>query len=168
MNYKEYIRIRLQQSLWYLGFYSTACIYCSATLIRNNLDIVKLKMLFDSTNTISSQLILGFIVILTFYLHSAFWEKLKYRHGFVAAGYLCLFFLLCFSYFLRYLGHFFRYKFTEIAFRFVEGCFRLTILICLAHVGVEVARVVTTFIKRDTFSGKIITNISFTLGLAIL
>ncbi|XP_064214188.1 uncharacterized protein LOC103314794 isoform X3 [Tribolium castaneum] len=105
MKYKEFIRARLQQSLWYLGFYTTAFIYCSANLIRNNLDLVKLKMPFDSTNAPSGQLILGFIVVLTFYLHSALWERLKYRHGFVAAGYLCLFFFFCFSYFLSVINY---------------------------------------------------------------
>ncbi|XP_064214187.1 uncharacterized protein LOC103314794 isoform X2 [Tribolium castaneum] len=157
MKYKEFIRARLQQSLWYLGFYTTAFIYCSANLIRNNLDLVKLKMPFDSTNAPSGQLILGFIVVLTFYLHSALWERLKYRHGFVAAGYLCLFFFFCFSYFLS----------ICIFFRFIEGCYRLTILICLHQIALEVARCVAIITKRDNFRGKIFTGVFFTLSLSI-
>ncbi|XP_044262545.1 uncharacterized protein LOC123010002 [Tribolium madens] len=151
IKYREYIRVRLQQSLWYLGFYTTACIYCCATLIRNNLEIIKLKTPFDSSNVASGQLILGFIVVLTFYLHSAFWERLKYCHGFVASGYLCLFFFFCFSYFLR----------------FIEGCFRLTILICSAQIALEVTRVIAIVTKRDNCRGRVLTGIFFTLSLSV-
>lgn len=101
MKYKEYIRIRLQRSVWYLGFYTTACIYCSATLLRNDIPVIYTNSPFDGTNTPSGHLILGYIVVATFFLHSALWERLKYRHVIVATNYSCLFLFLFFSYFLR-------------------------------------------------------------------
>jgi hypothetical protein len=139
MKYKEYIRIRLQRSVWYLGFYTTACIYCSATLLRNDIPVIYTNSPFDGTNTPSGHLILGYIVVATFFLHSALWERLKYCHVIVATNYSCLFLFLFFSYFLR----------------FVEGAFRLTVLVSLTQIALELARCITSLVKRNKLSIKV-------------
>lgn len=101
MKYKEYIITRIQHSLWFLGFYVTVCIYSTTSLVYNDLAILKTKDFFDSLSTTSGQLVLGFIVMLTFYLHIALWERLKSGDGMLALRFFALFILLCVCHFSR-------------------------------------------------------------------
>ncbi|XP_063913002.1 uncharacterized protein LOC135129687 [Zophobas morio] len=149
MKCQKYVRTRLQKSLWYLGFYVTACIYCLATLFRNQLQIIKMKEPFDSTNLPSGHLILGFIMMLTFYLHSAFWEGVKYEDATLFLSYLSLFLFLCFSYF----------------FRFVEGSFRLNIVICVTHIMLELTRC-TALLERSKSRDRVIGG-NFALSILV-
>lgn len=102
MRMKEYIRVRLKHSVWYLGFYITSFFYCTATLYRNNIDIFShSKLLGVEKETVPGYLILGFIVLCTFYAHSIIWEGLKKGFSISSASYLFLTIFILLTYFSR-------------------------------------------------------------------
>ncbi|KAJ8944705.1 hypothetical protein NQ318_007918 [Aromia moschata] len=125
VRYKEYVRLRLRSSLWYLGFYGTALIYSGAALAQSEVELFNFKrMHVPSGSDLPMQVMLGYTLISTFYLHSALWEGLT-KESFVAMfHYLFLFTFLVSSYILRV----------------VEISFTLTALIGLAQVAVEFTR----------------------------
>lgn len=102
LRYREFVRSRLKSSLWYLGFYGTGLIYCGATLSQNEVELFHFKkMHVPSNSNPPTQLILGYTLICTFYLHCAFWEGLTKGSLLNMLKYLALFMLLVSSYILR-------------------------------------------------------------------
>ncbi|KAJ8978387.1 hypothetical protein NQ317_008028, partial [Molorchus minor] len=125
LRYKEYVRLRLKNSLWYLGFFSTALIYSGATLAQNEVELFNFKKMHVPSNTdLSMQTTLGYTLISTFYLHCAFWEGLTKDNFIHMFGYFCLFSFLVSSHILRV----------------VEISFTLTALIGAAQVAVQFTR----------------------------
>lgn len=82
MKLRQYNRDRLISSLWYCGFYAGSLFYTTGTLIRNNIDPFdnfNVYKLLTKTETIETQFIFGYLVLLTFYIHSFIWEI--WHHG---------------------------------------------------------------------------------------
>lgn len=103
LRYREFARVRLKSSLWYLGFYGTGLIYCGATLSQNEVELFNFKrMHVPSKSSMTTQVILGFTLICTFYLHSAFWEGLSKGSLLNMLKYLAVFLFFVSSYILRY------------------------------------------------------------------
>ncbi|KAF5276875.1 hypothetical protein FQA39_LY06426 [Lamprigera yunnana] len=103
MCFKEYVRIRLKKSLWYLGFYACSFLYCSATAWKNNIRFPhQYKFLtLDVTELVSGQLLAGYALLSAFYTSSFIWEGLQC--SFSSFIYLFLTGFSAFTYFLRYI-----------------------------------------------------------------
>lgn len=102
MKIREYIRVRLKHSIWYLGFYITSFSYCTATLLKNNIDAFSTKNLSENEgDSVPGYLILGFIVLCTFYAHSIIWEGLMKGFSISSVSYLFLTIFILLTYFYR-------------------------------------------------------------------
>lgn len=103
MRFKEYVRIRLKRSLWYLGFYACSFFYCSATAWKNNIQFPnQIKFIFlDLTEPISGHFFAGYALLSAFYASSFIWEGLQCSHH--AFTYLFLTGFCAFTYFFRYI-----------------------------------------------------------------
>ncbi|KAK9694066.1 hypothetical protein QE152_g33793 [Popillia japonica] len=144
MRMKEYIRVRLKHSVWYLGFYITSFFYCTATLYKNNIDIFShSKLLGIEKETVPGYLILGFIVLCTFYAHSIIWEGLKKGLSISSASYLFLTMFILLTYFCRK----------------VEISLSLLAIISLSQFGIELARCISTLLKQDSQIAKFLLKI---------
>lgn len=103
LRLKEYVRDRLLSSLWYFGFFGTSFVYCGAvTLIQNDVELFNFKkMAVPSTqNELPSQL-LGYLLMSTFYFHSALWEGLNNNKFLTMCSFVLLAFFMVVSYILR-------------------------------------------------------------------
>ncbi|KAL3279044.1 hypothetical protein HHI36_016560 [Cryptolaemus montrouzieri] len=135
MRYKEYNRIRLKHSLWYLGFYCTAFVYTGATLFQNRVDILGFRKLHSNTyNDISSDLMIGFMILFTFFLHSAVWEVLQYNAKSIFLSYMLLCSVLLVSFLLRIL----------------EAAFTLIAFISITQVSIESAKLLYVVTRQDS------------------
>lgn len=79
MRYPEYIRDRMISNYWNFGFSFFTCIFCFVTLSNHDVDFTDLKSIHQyfgdkSDRYISSQYVLGFVVLSTFFLQTMFWE----------------------------------------------------------------------------------------------
>lgn len=102
LKFKEYERDRLTDILWYLGFYGTGVVYCGAALSQNEVELFNFKkMQVPSISNLPTQVVLGYTLILMFYLHSAFWEGITKMRIINMLSYLFLFFFMLSSYILR-------------------------------------------------------------------
>lgn len=103
MGCKSYINERLRQSLWYLGFYSSALIYCGASLIRNEfIDSSYRVFLPEHGSGYTSDLLIGFLFLITFYIHTTVWETFIVENPFLGLNYLLLVFATMTAYYMRY------------------------------------------------------------------
>ncbi|GJQ84333.1 hypothetical protein Trydic_g5271 [Trypoxylus dichotomus] len=144
MRIKEYVRVRLKQSVWYLGFYMTSFFYCTATLYKNNVDIFTHGKLLNVENeTVPGYLILGFIVLCTFYAHSILWEGLKKGFSISSVSYLLLTTFILLTYFCRK----------------VELSLSLLAIVSLSQFGVELARCISTLLKHDSRIAEILLKV---------
>nr|XP_023014343.1 uncharacterized protein LOC111504086 isoform X1 [Leptinotarsa decemlineata] len=140
LRYREYVRIRLRSSLWYLGFYGTVSIYCGTKLFRNEIELFNFKkMHVPTSNNLPTQVILGYILISTYYLHTAFWEGL--RNGMVVNVFRYLFLFL--------------FMVSSFILRIVEISFSLTALISIAQVGLEFTRCAFMLSSQATVLAKL-------------
>lgn len=103
MRCKGYINDRLRQSLWYLGFYSAALIYCGASLIRNQFIDDNYRVLFPAYRNTSTtnDLIIGFMFLITFYVHTSVWECFIVENFLLGLNYLLLVLATITAYFMR-------------------------------------------------------------------
>lgn len=103
MGCKAYINERLRQSLWCLGFYSAALIYCGASLIRSDFidSNYRISMSELKGNT-SSDLIVGFLFLITFYMHTAVWEAFILENFLLGLNYLLLVLATMTAHYMRY------------------------------------------------------------------
>lgn len=103
MGCKGYINKRLRQSLWYLGFYSGALIYCGASLIRSEFIDDNYRIVYSSERKEnSSDLMIGFLFLLTFYMHSALWENFIMENFLLGLNYMLLVFTTTAALYIRY------------------------------------------------------------------
>lgn len=102
MGYKEYMRLRLKYSLWYLGFYGTALWYCGTILAQQEFDVFNVyKFLINSNTKISGNFILGHVMLISFLIHSVIWEAVAKSDFLKAASYLLLASFVILSYLIR-------------------------------------------------------------------
>lgn len=100
MCYKNYLIQRLNQSLWYLGFYTVALAYCSTTHWLDYQYRIELKANHFAP---TSNLFWGFVLLVTFFAHSAVWEGVFNANFSSALNYLLLTTLLLNAYLIRYI-----------------------------------------------------------------
>lgn len=99
MCYKNYLIQRLSQSLWYLGFYTVALAYCSTT---NWLDYQFRIELKANHLAPTSNILWGFVLLATFFAHSALWEGVFNENFSLGLNYVLLTLLLLNTYVMRY------------------------------------------------------------------
>lgn len=80
MKFPEYFRQRITSTLWSLGFSVFSFIYCLAVLSMNNFHLSELhrfnQFLQDNSNENgSSQYILGYVILCTYFAQNALWES---------------------------------------------------------------------------------------------
>nr|XP_022919899.1 uncharacterized protein LOC111428560 isoform X1 [Onthophagus taurus] len=151
MKIKEYVRVRLKHSIWYLGFYTVCFAYCLGTLYSNNIDIFSHRKLLTIDNEmVPGYLILGFVLLCTFYAHSIIWEGLKKGFSMSLVSYSLLVVFILTTYFSRK----------------VELSLSLLTIVSFTQFGVEMARCCHTLLKSNGVISSFI--LKTTLGLAIL
>ncbi|XP_060525223.1 uncharacterized protein LOC132701380 [Cylas formicarius] len=155
LKFKQHVCSRIKDSLWYLGFSGTVLIYCGATLALNEMELFNFKRMHVPSDTnLSDQVVLGYTLICTFYLHTAFWEGIKNGSLSSFIKYLFLAFLCIFSYILRIL----------------EVMYSLTGLISITQVATELTRLIYSLSRKNTYlSSMLIFGLfALTLGLYVL
>ncbi|KAF2885302.1 hypothetical protein ILUMI_20868 [Ignelater luminosus] len=151
MRFKEYVRIRLRKSLWYLGFYGCSFMYCTATLWKNNIKMPhrhKFQIL-DLTEPISGHLILGYVLLSSFYASSSMWEGLQCSVS--SFTYLFLTGFVAFTYFLRY----------------IELAILLASTFSAIHVITELTRCLFCIIKGELGLPKLLVKLTFCISVLI-
>ncbi|XP_018579054.1 uncharacterized protein LOC108917099 isoform X2 [Anoplophora glabripennis] len=152
LRYREYVRLRLRNSLWYLGFYGTAVIYSGAALAQNEVELFNFKkMHVPSNSNLPSQVVIGYTLISTFFLHSSLWEGLAKEYFLNMFSYLFLFLFLLASYTLRV---------VEISFTF-------TALVGIAQVAVEFTRCCFMSSTQDSILSKFFVGLVYFMTYAI-
>ncbi|XP_044761421.1 uncharacterized protein LOC123318752 [Coccinella septempunctata] len=150
MKYKEYNRIRLKNSLWYLGFYCTLFIHTGDSFFRSRMDVFGFRKTNITTyDDINSDLVMGFMVLFSFFLHSAFWEVMEYDSKTLFLSYILLCCVLLISFILRTL----------------EVAFTLTAFISIAQVSVQSAKLLYVVTKQDNSYLRIIIAVFFGMGV---
>ncbi|KAJ8919207.1 hypothetical protein NQ315_012195 [Exocentrus adspersus] len=139
-----------------MGFYWTALIYSKATLAQNEVELFNFKRMYvPSSSTLPSQVVIGYTLISTFFLHSSLWEGLAREYFSNMFSYLFLFLFLISSYVLR----------------IVEISFTLTALISIVQVALEFTRCCFICSSQDSIVSKlyltILYLISFTVSVAV-
>ncbi|CAH1100370.1 unnamed protein product [Psylliodes chrysocephalus] len=152
LKFKEYERDRLTDILWYLGFYGTGVVYCGAALSQNEVELFNFKkMQVPSISNLPTQVVLGYTLILMFYLHSAFWEGITKMRIINMLSYLFLFFFMLSSYILRV----------------VEISFTLSALISIAQVVLHITKGLFVVLDQRYFYTKILIAALFIVTLAV-
>lgn len=98
MCYKNYLNQRLHQSLWYIGFYTVALVYCSTTDWLDHRYRIELN---TSNFGLTSNVFWGFVMLTTFFAHSAFWEGVFNENFSLALTYMLLTLLLLNTYLMK-------------------------------------------------------------------
>ncbi|KAK9884960.1 hypothetical protein WA026_009195 [Henosepilachna vigintioctopunctata] len=149
MKYKEYSRTRLKHSLWYLGFYCTAFIYTGATIFQNKVDVLGFRKVHLPSQADVTDLVIGFLVLFSFFLHSAFWEVMEYnlKAAFLSYILLCSIFLV--SLFLRIL----------------EVAFTLTAFVSITQVSIESSKLLYIVTKQNKSYMRVVVLVFFGLSL---
>ncbi|XP_056644055.1 uncharacterized protein LOC130449956 [Diorhabda sublineata] len=152
LRFKQYERDRLIEILWYLGFYSTAVVYCGAALSQNEVELFNFKnMRVPSSTILPTQVVLGYTLILTFYLHTAFWEGITKAHIVNMFAYMFLFFFMLSSYILRV----------------VEISFSLSALISITQMALQITRGFFVVLDQKSFYYRLFIAALFVVTFAI-
>ncbi|CAG9827465.1 unnamed protein product [Diabrotica balteata] len=152
LKFKQFERDRLINTLWYLGFYGTGLAYCGAALSQNEVELFNFKnMHVPTNNNLPTQVVLGYTLILTFYLHTSIWEGITKARVVNMLAYLFLFLFILSSYILRV----------------VEISFSLSALISIAQVVVQITRGLFVILDQKSFYYKLFIAALFVVTFAI-
>lgn len=102
MGCKIHINERLRQSLWYLGFSTAIFIYCGVSLVQNEFIDSDYHILFYETSNNSRDLLVGFLFLITFYLHTILWEAFMLENLLLGLNYMLFVFATITAYYMRY------------------------------------------------------------------
>lgn len=154
MGCMGYINERLRRSLWYFTFYTAVLVYFGTTVAGG--DIIYAGgygvLISEHLSSFSSFLTIGYIGLMSFYMHSAIWETLIMENMLVGFNYFILVLATTQALYIRWIfvrSDLRTHIFKTSVFRSLEAVFRLSVLISAAHFATELARIVQVLANYD-------------------